>query len=178
MDESSTEGPARLPSQTKIPRSRPRIQPSTQPSGMWFCPMPRCARLEGASPTGWGCLQSLVSLLRSVHLSTGAVPPDACRDAHGLRVCLACRELSSQWVLYPGPRCSTAVLALLALDNNPPLQHKHTRHWQGPSRRAWTSYTFRGLASLRCAGSSSRTPPRAPGTDLPNFPLTIPTHPW
>jgi len=71
MDESSTEGPARLPSQPNTPRSRPRTPASTHPSAMWFCPIPHCARREGASPTGWGCLQSLVSQIRLVHLSTG-----------------------------------------------------------------------------------------------------------
>jgi len=59
-------------------------------SGMWFCPMPRCARREGASPTGWGCLPSLVNYLRSVHLSAGSAPPDSWLRAHNLRVCLAC----------------------------------------------------------------------------------------
>jgi len=57
-------------SQPSTPRSQPPAPASVHPSGMWFGPMPRCARHEGASPTGWGCLQSLVSHLRSVHLST------------------------------------------------------------------------------------------------------------
>jgi len=56
MDEPSSEGQARLPSQPSTPRPRPLTTASTHPSGMWFCPMPRCARLEGASPTGWSCL--------------------------------------------------------------------------------------------------------------------------
>jgi len=65
MDEPSTEGQARLPSQLNTPRSRPRTTAPTHPPGMWFCPMPRCARREGVSPTGWSCLQILVSHLRS-----------------------------------------------------------------------------------------------------------------
>jgi len=85
--------------------------------------MPRCARRERASPTGWSCLQSLVSHLRSVHLSTGAAPPDAWLDSQGLRVCLACREITPQGSRCPEPRCSTAVLAALALDKTaPPAQ--------------------------------------------------------
>jgi len=44
----------------------------------------------------------------------------------------------------------------------PPPQRKLTRHWQGPSRRAWTLYTFWGRASPRCVGSQSRPPPRVP----------------
>jgi len=85
--------------------------------------MPRCARLEGASPTGLSCLQSLVSHLRSVHLSTVAAPPDAWLDSHGLRVCLACRAITPQGARCPGPRCSTAVLAELALGNTAPSVH-------------------------------------------------------
>jgi len=65
-------------------------------------------------------LQSLVSHLRSVHLSTSAAPPDAWLDTHGLRVCLACREITPQGARCPGPRCSTAVLAALALGNTAP----------------------------------------------------------
>jgi len=42
-------------------------------------------------------------------------PRDAWLDAHGLRVCLACREISPQGEWFPGPRCSTAVPAALAL---------------------------------------------------------------
>jgi len=60
-DGPSSGGQTRVPSQPSTPRSRPRSTAPTHPSGMWFCPMPRCARREGASPTGWGCLQSLVS---------------------------------------------------------------------------------------------------------------------
>jgi len=44
-----------------------------------------------------------------------------------------------------------------------PPQYKHTRHWQGHSRRAWISYTYWGFESPRCAGSPSRPSPRAPG---------------
>jgi len=89
--------------------------PQPRPFRIWFFPMPRCARREGASPTGWNCLQSLVYHLRSVRLSTGAAPPDAWLDTHGLRVCLACREITPQGARCPGPRCSTAMLAALAL---------------------------------------------------------------
>jgi len=88
-DGPSSGGQARVPSQPSTPRSWPRNTAPTHPSGMWFCPITRCARREGASPTGWGCLQSLVSQLRSVHLSMGAAPPDAWLDTHGLRACLA-----------------------------------------------------------------------------------------
>jgi len=120
MDEPSSGGQARVPSQPSTPRSRPRSTASTHPLGMWFCPTPRCARREGASPTGWSCLQSLVSHLRPVHLSTGASPPDAWLDTHGLRLCLACREIIPQGSRCPG---TTAVLAALALDNTaPPAQ--------------------------------------------------------
>jgi len=105
------------------PRSLPRTTAPTQPLGMWFCPIPRCARREGASPTGWSCPQSLVSHLRSVHLSTGVAPPEAWLDTHGLRVCLACREITPKEARCPGPRCSTAVLAALNLGNTaPPAQ--------------------------------------------------------
>jgi len=51
------------PSQPGTQRSQPRAPASAHPCGMWFCPMPRCARREGASPTEWGWLQSLVSHL-------------------------------------------------------------------------------------------------------------------
>jgi len=84
---------------------------------MWFCLILRCARRKGASQTGWGCLQSLVSHLRSVHISTGVAPADVWLDSHGLRVCLACREITPQGSRCPGPRCSTAVLAALGLGN-------------------------------------------------------------
>jgi len=44
-------------------------------------------------------------------------------DSHGLRVCLACREITPHGSRFPGPRCSTAVLAALALGNAaPPAQ--------------------------------------------------------
>jgi len=120
---SSSGGQARVPSQPSTPRSRRRTTAPTHPSGMWFCPMPRCARREGASLTGWGCLQSLVSHLRSVHLSTGAAPQDAWLDTHGLRVCLACWEITAQGAGCPRPRCSTAVVAALAQRNSaPPAQ--------------------------------------------------------
>jgi len=52
-----------------------------------------------------------------VHLSTVVAPPDAWPVTHGLRVCLACREITPQGARCPGPRCSTAVLASLALGN-------------------------------------------------------------
>jgi len=54
-------GEAPIP--TRKPRSRPRTTASPHSSGMWFCQMSRCARREEASPTGWTCLQSLVSHL-------------------------------------------------------------------------------------------------------------------
>jgi len=98
-EEPSADGQARLPSQPSTPRSRPRNTASTHPSEMWFCPMPRSALREGASPTGWSCLQSLVSHLRSVHLSTGT---DAWLDTHGLRVGLACREITPTRGAVPG----------------------------------------------------------------------------
>jgi len=64
-----------------------------------------------------------VSHLLLVHLSTGAAPPDSWLDAHGLRVCLACRDITPQGSRFPAPRCSTAVLAALALGNTaPPAQ--------------------------------------------------------
>jgi len=94
-----------------------RATASTHPSGMWFCPMPRCTHREGASLTGWSCFQSWVSHLRSVHLSTGAAPPDAWLDSHGLRVCLAFRESTPQGARRPGPRYFTAVLAAIDLGN-------------------------------------------------------------
>jgi len=141
MDEYSGEGPPGHMSQPVSPRPRPRTPASTHPSGMWFCPMPRCARRGGASPTGWGCLQSLVSHLCSVHLSTGAAPPDAWLDAQGLRVCLTSREISPEVAWCPEPRYSTAILAALALGKLV-HQHRRTRNWPGPSRRAWTSYTY------------------------------------
>jgi len=55
-----------------------------------------------------------------VHLSTGAAPPDAWLDTHGLRVCLACREITPQLARCPVPCCSIAVLAALALGNTAP----------------------------------------------------------
>jgi len=126
MDESSTEGPAMLPSQPNTPRARARTLASGHPSGMWFCPMPWCARRERASPTGWGCLQPLVSHLRSLHLSTGAAPPEAWLDAHGFRVCLACREMSPQGGRCTGPTGFTAVLAALDLRNTAPPAQAHS----------------------------------------------------
>jgi len=119
-DEPSSDGQARLPSQPTTPRSLPRTTASTHPSGMWFCPVPRCARREGVSPTGTSCLQSLVSHLRFVHISTGVASPDASLDAYGLRVCLACREITPQGARCPGPHCYTAVLAALELGNTAP----------------------------------------------------------
>jgi len=132
-----TDGPSlgwqvRVPFQFSTPRSRPRTTAPTHPSGMWFCPMPRCACRDGASTTGWGYLQSLVSNLRSVHLSTGAAPPDAWLDSHGLRVCLACREITPQGSRCPVPRCSTAVLAALAWATRPPP-------CAGPLASGWAS---------------------------------------
>jgi len=65
MDEPSTGGQARIPSsQNNTPQPRPLTPASSHPSGIWFCPMSRCARCEGASPTAWSRLQSLVSHLR------------------------------------------------------------------------------------------------------------------
>jgi len=125
MDEPQTEGPAILPAQSDTHRLRPRTPASAHPSGMWFCPMPRYARREGASPTGWVCLQSPVPHLRSVHLLTGAAPPKAWLDAQGLRLCLACREISPQGTRCPGTRCSTAVMAALALGNTAPPAQAH-----------------------------------------------------
>jgi len=46
-DEPSSDGQARLPSQPSNPRSRARTTASTSPSGMWFCPMPRCHASRG-----------------------------------------------------------------------------------------------------------------------------------
>jgi len=133
-DGPSSDGQARVPSQPSTPRLWHRTTAPTHPSGMWFCPMPRCARREGASPTGWGCLQSLVSHLRSVHMSTGAAPPDAWLDSHCLRVCLASREITPQVSRCPGPRCSTAVLAALALGNTAP-RRRPARLWPDLSHR-------------------------------------------
>jgi len=82
VDSTAVKTPSDPPSQPGTPRSQPRAPASPHLSGMWFCPMPRCARREGASPTGWGCLQSLVSHLRSVHLSAGSAPPDSWLQAH------------------------------------------------------------------------------------------------
>jgi len=79
-EEPSADGQARLPSHASTPRSRPRTTASTHPSGMWFCPMPRCARREGASPTGWSCLQSLGGLT-SAQFTYQQVRP---RRTHGL----------------------------------------------------------------------------------------------
>jgi len=62
----------------------------------------------------------------------------------------------------PGTRCSTAVLAALALGNTV-HQHRYSRHWPGLSLRAWTWCTSWELVSPRCAGSPSRPPPRASG---------------
>jgi len=129
--------------------------------------MPRCARREGESPTGWSCLQSLVSHLRSVHLSTGAAPPDAWPDSHGLRVCLACREITPQGSRCPGPRCSTAVLAAMALGNAPPP-------CAGPLATFWAppigtgSGAFAGYTDSYAAPDPHRgLLPVRPGPDLP-----------
>jgi len=92
----------------------------------------------------------------------GGSPPDAWFDAHGLRVCFECRKISPQGACSPGPRCSTSVLVALAMGNTA-TRHRRTRHWPDPSRRAWTSYTYWGLGSPRCAGSPSRPSPRASG---------------
>jgi len=117
-------------SQPGSPRRQPRAPDTAHPSDMWFCSMPRCARREGASPTGWGCLQSLISHLRSVHLSAGSAPPDGWLQAHNLRVCLACQELSAVGSRCPGPRCSSAMLAALAAGNSAP-RHRHALHFPG-----------------------------------------------
>jgi len=52
--------------------------------------------------------------------SASAAPPNAWLHTHGLRVCLACREITPQRSRCPAPRCSTAVLAALALGNTAP----------------------------------------------------------
>jgi len=156
------------------PATWKRITASTRPSGMWFCPMPRCAQLEGASPTGWSCLQSFVPDPRSVHLSTGAAPPDTGLDTHGLRVCLAYQEFTPQGARCPGPRCSTAVLAALALGNTAPptstvtLATGRDSHG-GPGPGAPTGNTdfhaaqgpHRGLLHVR---PGAHLPAAAPGT--------------
>jgi len=51
---------------------------------------------------GCGCLQSLISHPRSVHLSAGFAPPDSWLHAHDLWVCMACHELSADGLLVPG----------------------------------------------------------------------------
>jgi len=119
------------PSQPGSPRTQPRAPASAHPSGMWFCPIPRCARREGASPTGWGCLQSLISHLRSVYLSTGSAPHESWPQAHNRRVCLACHELSAVGSRCPGPRCYSAMLAALAAGNSAPPRRKHALHCPG-----------------------------------------------
>jgi len=181
--------PGDLPSQPGTPRSQPRAPASAHPSGMWFCPMPRCARREGASPTGWGCLQSLVSHLRSVHLSAGSAPPDSWLQAHNLRVCLACHELSAVGSTCPDPRCSSAVLAALAAGNSAPPSanafptvrgasqwpgHPQTAGHPGPDA---AQGTHRGLLQLRpgpdlpAAGSGARADMGGPGPPPP-----LPSH--
>jgi len=109
------------PWQAGSQRTQPRAPASAHPSGMWFCRMPRCVRSEGASPTGWGCLPFLISHLRSVHLSAGSAPPDGWLQAHILRLCLACHEVSAVGCRCQGPRCSSAMLAALAAGNSAPL---------------------------------------------------------
>jgi len=121
VDLTTVEAPNGSKSQPGGPRSQPRAPASAQPSGMLLCPMPRCARREGACPTGWGCLQSLISHLRSVHLSAASAPPEVCLRALNLRVCLACNELSAVWARFPGPRCFSAVLAAFAAGNSAKL---------------------------------------------------------
>jgi len=120
VDSTAVGRPCDPPSQPGTPRSQLRTPASAHPYGIWFCAMPRCPRREGASPTGWGWLQSLVSHLRSVHLSAGSAPPDSWLQAHNLRVCLACHVLSAVGSRFPGPRCSSAVLAALAAGNSAP----------------------------------------------------------
>jgi len=79
--------------------------------------------LDGAVKKRWGCLQSLVSHLRSFHLSAGSAPPDKWLQAHNLRPCLACHELSAVGSRCPGPRCTSALLEALAAGNPaPPAQ--------------------------------------------------------
>jgi len=161
-DEPSSGGQARHPCQPSTPRSRPRTRASTHHSEMWFCPMRRCRRREGASTMGWSYMQSLVSHPRPVHLYTGAAPPDAWLDTHGLRVCLACREITPQRARCPGPRCSTAVLAALALGNTaPPAQARSPL--AGPSPAGLDLVHLLGTRTPRCAGSPLRPLPRAPG---------------
>jgi len=73
MDNCFSEGPARPPSKSHTPRPRPRTPVSVRdvvlPSAV--------VRAPRASPTGWGCLQSLESHIRSGHLSTVEATPDA-----------------------------------------------------------------------------------------------------
>jgi len=64
FDPTAVGTPGDPPSQPGLLRSQPRAPASARPSGKWFCPIPRCARRDGALPTGWGCVQSLVSHLR------------------------------------------------------------------------------------------------------------------
>jgi len=116
----TVEAPDGATSEPGTPQSQPRAPASAHPSGMWFCPMPPCARSEVAFPKGWGCLQSLISQLRSVHLSAGSAPPDAWLRAHNLHVCLDCHELSAVGARCPGPRCSSAVLEALAAGKTAP----------------------------------------------------------
>jgi len=55
--------------------------------------------------------------------STTSASPDSLLQAHKLRVCLACHELSAVGSRCPGPRCSSAMLAALAAWNPaPPAQ--------------------------------------------------------
>jgi len=121
-----------LPQQSRTPAP-------AHPFGMWFCPMPRCARREEASPTGWGCLQSLVNHLRSVHLSTGSAPPESWLRAHNLRVCLACHELSAVGSRCLGRRCCSTMLAALAAGISAPPPARTRSPLSGPPPRAWIS---------------------------------------
>jgi len=136
VDPATVEAPDAAKSKPGRPRSQPRAPASAHPSGMWFCPMPRCARREGASPTGWSCLQWLLSHLRWVHLSAGWAPTDPCLRANTLRVCLACHELSAVGARSSGQRCSSTVLTALAAGNSAP-QAQTRSPLSGAPPRAW-----------------------------------------
>jgi len=132
-DEPPADGQARLPSQPSNPRPRPRTTTSTHPSWLWFCPMPRCARREGALPTG--CSPWCPIYARCAYQRVRP-QPDAWLDTHGLRSCLACRKITPQGARCPEPRWSTAVMAVLALGNTAPPRRRHARHWPGLSQKA------------------------------------------
>jgi len=164
LDPTSVVTPGDTPSQPGTLRSQPRAPASAHPTGMWFCPMPRCERREGASPTGWCCMQFLVSHLRSVHLSAGSAPPDSWLQAHNLRVCLACHERSAVGSRCPGPRCSSAVLADLAAGNSAPHPGANTFSTVRCAHpQCLLSSTCWPHKSPRCAGYQLRPLLAAPG---------------